>query len=114
MALVELLPEVTKFIEAGPKMTIGGKQMDAASGRSFEAIDPSTGRSLTEVPRGESADVDSAVSAAREAFEDRRGSGMRPGKRAEILFKLGELVKRHIPELAQLEALDSGKPIALA
>ena len=114
MALVELLPEVTKFIEAGPKMTIGGKQMDAASGRSFEAIDPSTGRSLTEVPRGESADVDSAVSAAREAFEDRRWSGMRPGKRAEILFKLGELVKRHIPELAQLEALDSGKPIALA
>jgi acyl-CoA reductase-like NAD-dependent aldehyde dehydrogenase len=114
MALVELLPEVTKFIEAAPKMTIGGKQMEAVSGRSFEAIDPSTGRPLTEVPRGETADVDSAVSAARQAFEDRRWSGMRPGKRAEILFKLGELVKRHIPELSQLEALDSGKPISLA
>jgi acyl-CoA reductase-like NAD-dependent aldehyde dehydrogenase len=114
MALVELLPEVTKFIEAGPKMTIGGKQLDAASGRVFEAIDPSTGQAVAEVPRGESPDVDAAVNAAREAFEDRRWSGLRPGKRAEILFKLGELIKRHVPELSQLEALDSGKPIALA
>ena len=114
MALVELLPEVTKFIESGPKMTIGGKQLDAASGRVFEAIDPSTGQAVAEVPRGESPDVDAAVNAAREAFEDRRWSGLRPGKRAEILFKLGELIKRHVPELSQLEALDSGKPIALA
>ena len=114
MALVELLPEVTKFIESGPKMTIGGKQLEAASGRAFETIDPSTGGAFAEVPRGESADVDSAVGAAREAFEDRRWSGMRPGKRAEILFKLGELIKRHVPELSQLESLDSGKPITLA
>ena len=114
MALVELLPEVTKFIESGPKMTIGGKQLDAASGRVFEAIDPSTGQAVAEVPRGESPDVDAAVNAAREAFEDRRWSRLRPGKRAEILFKLGELIKRHVPELSQLEALDSGKPIALA
>src|ERR671918_2183064 len=114
MALVELLPKVTKFIESGPKMTIGGKQLDAASGRVFEAIDPSTGQAVAEVPRGESPDVDAAVNAAREAFEDRRWSGLRPGKRAEILFKLGELIKRHVPELSQLEALDSGKTIALA
>jgi acyl-CoA reductase-like NAD-dependent aldehyde dehydrogenase len=114
MAIVELLPEVTKFIESGPKMTIGGQQLDAASGRVFEAIDPSTGQVAAEVPRGESLDVDAAVRAAREAFEDRRWSGLRPGKRAEILFKLGELIKRHVPELSQVEALDSGKPIALA
>lgn len=114
MSLVELLPEVTKFIESGPKMTVGGKEMEAASGQTFEAIDPSTARPVAEVPRGDAADVDAAVSAARAAFDDRRWSGLRPGKRAEVLFKLGELIKRHIPELAQLEALDSGKPIALA
>ena len=67
MALVELLPEVTKFVESGPKMTIGGKQLEAASGRVFEAIDPSTGNAFAEVPRGESDDVDDAVGAAGEA-----------------------------------------------
>ncbi|MDQ4028059.1 MAG: aldehyde dehydrogenase family protein, partial [Actinomycetota bacterium] len=59
-------------------------------------------------------DVDRAVAAARSAFDDRRWTGVRPGKRAEILFKLGELIKRRIPELAQIESLDSGKPIRLA
>jgi acyl-CoA reductase-like NAD-dependent aldehyde dehydrogenase len=114
MAQAEVLPEVTKFIEGSPKMTIAGRAVDAASGETFEVIDPSTGQVLTEVPRGGIADVDAAVAAAREAFEDRRWSGMRPGKRAEILFKIGELIKRNISELSQLEALDGGKPVSLA
>ncbi|HEX2049630.1 MAG TPA: aldehyde dehydrogenase family protein [Actinomycetota bacterium] len=114
MAMVELLPEVTKFLDSQPKMTIGGKSVDAASGRTFEVIDPSTGTAIAEVPRGDAADVDAAVAAARAAFDDRRWSGLRPGKRTEVLFKLGELVKRNINELAQLEALDSGKPVKLA
>ena len=95
-------------------MIIGGKPADAASGETFEVIDPSTGKVLTEVPRGGVADVDAAVAAAREAFEDRRWSDLRPGKRTEVLFKLGELIKRNITELAQLESLDSGKPLSIA
>jgi acyl-CoA reductase-like NAD-dependent aldehyde dehydrogenase len=114
MAQVELQPETTKFLESGPKMVVGGAPVDARSGSSFEVIDPSTGRPLTEVPRGDADDVDAAVASARAAFEDRRWAGLRPGKRAEILFKLGELIKRNISELAQLESLDSGKPIKLA
>jgi acyl-CoA reductase-like NAD-dependent aldehyde dehydrogenase len=114
MALVDVLPEVSKFIESRPEMTIGGARTAAASGATFEIIDPSTGKSITEVPRADAADVNAAVSAARAAFEDRRWSGLRPGKRSEILFKLGELIKRNISELAQLEAIDSGKPIKLA
>ena len=114
MAQTELLPEVTKFIEAEPKMTIGGKATEAASGETFEVIDPATGKALTRVPRGGVEDIDKAVKVAREAFEDRRWSGLRPGKRTEVLYKLGELIKRNISELAQLESLDSGKPISLA
>jgi acyl-CoA reductase-like NAD-dependent aldehyde dehydrogenase len=111
---VELIPEVTKFVEGSPKMMIGGRSTEADSGDTFEVIDPATGSVLTHVPRGGQADVDAAVSAAREAFDDKRWSGLRPGKRSEILFKVGELIKRNIPELAQLEALDAGKPVSLA
>jgi acyl-CoA reductase-like NAD-dependent aldehyde dehydrogenase len=114
MATVELLAEVTKWLESGPEMTIGGTRTGAMSGATFEVVDPSTGATAAQAPRADAADVDSAVAAARAAFDERRWAGLRPGKRAEILFTLGELIKRHIPELSQLEALDSGKPIKLA
>jgi acyl-CoA reductase-like NAD-dependent aldehyde dehydrogenase len=114
MARIDLLPEVTKFLESPPKMTIGGQPVDAVSGQTFEVIDPSTGWVVTEVPRAGVPDVDAAVAVAREAFEDRRWTGLRPGKRSEVLFKIGELVKRNVNELAQLESIDSGKPITLA
>ena len=113
MAHVELLPEVTKFIEA-PKLTIDGKAVDATSGETFEAFDPSTGKVLTEVPKAGVPDVDAAVAAARRAVDDRRWSGLRPGKRSDILNKVADLIKKNSNELAQLEALDSGKPLQLA
>ena len=114
MAQVELLAEATKFLERTPKMTIGGAAVEARSGQTFEVMDPSTGEKLTEVPRGSEEDIDAAVTSARAAFEDRRWSGLRPGKRTDILYKIGELIKRNTNELAQLEALDSGKPVSLA
>jgi acyl-CoA reductase-like NAD-dependent aldehyde dehydrogenase len=114
LATVEVLPEVTKFIESRPKMIIGGASVEASSGGTFDIVDPSTGASITEVPQAQREDVDRAVGAAREAFVDRRWTSLRPGKKAEILFKLGELIKRRIRELAQIESLDSGKPIKLA
>ncbi len=113
MAQAELLPEVTKFVEA-PKMVIGGKSVDATSGEMFDVINPATGQVLTQVPRGGPLEVDAAVKAAREAHEDRRWAGLRPGKRTEVLYKIGELIKRNISELAQLESLDSGKPVSIA
>ena len=114
MATVEVLPEVTKFIEGSPQMLIGGSRTGAHSGQTFDVYDPSTGRPFTEVPRGDVGDVDAAVAAAREAHEDRRWSGLRPGKRTEILFKLGDLIKRNINELSQLESIDSGKPVKIS
>ena len=113
MAQVELLPEVTKFIE-NPKMVIAGRSVDATSGDLFDVVNPATGQPFAEVPRGGVPDVDAAVKAAREAHEDRRWAGLRPGKRTELLIKLADLVKRNISELAQLESLDSGKPLKIA
>jgi aldehyde dehydrogenase (NAD+) len=114
VADVELLPEVTAYLEGAPKMSIGGHPVAAAEGQTLEVVNPATGEPFTEVPRGQTADVDAAVGAARKAFDDRRWSGLRPGKRTEIIYKVGELIKRRISELAQLESLDAGKPIKLA
>ncbi|HET7481583.1 MAG TPA: aldehyde dehydrogenase family protein [Actinomycetota bacterium] len=113
MAQAEILPEVTKFLEA-PKLTIAGKAVDAVSGETFDTIDPATGKPLASVPRGGLDDVDAAVAAAREAFEDRRWAGLRPHKRSQILARVGELIRKNLNELAQIEALDGGKPISLA
>ncbi|MGI8407436.1 MAG: aldehyde dehydrogenase family protein [Actinomycetota bacterium] len=114
MAQVDLLPEVSKYLERAPKMTIEGRPAEASSGQTFEVRDPSSGKVVTEVPRAGMEDVDLAVDAARRAFDERRWSGLRPGKRTEVLYKLGEFIKRNSGELAQLEAIDSGKPINLA
>ena len=114
MAQAELLPEVTKFLETGPKMIIGGKPVDSKSGKTFDVIDPASGSVVSQVPRGDVPDVDAAVAAAHEAYEDKRWTGLRPGKRAEVLFKLGELIKRNGSELSQIESIDAGKPLKMA
>jgi acyl-CoA reductase-like NAD-dependent aldehyde dehydrogenase len=114
MAQIDLLPEVAKYLEGPPRMLIGGSPAEAEGGETFEVVDPSSGRVVTQVPRGRRAEVDRAVASAREACEDGGWRSLRPGKRAEILFKLGELIKRNIAELAQLESVDSGKPIKVA
>src|SRR3712207_776481 len=114
MAAIEVLPEVTKFIEGSPQMLIGGTRTGAHTGQTFEVYDPSTGKPFTEVPRGDMSDVDAAVKAAREAHDDRRWSGLRPGKRTDILFKLGDLIKRNLQELSQLESIDAGKPVKIS
>jgi acyl-CoA reductase-like NAD-dependent aldehyde dehydrogenase len=114
MASVELLAEAAAFIEKPPAMLIGGHFVPAASGETFDVLDPSTGKVLTQVPRARMEDVDAAVAAARRAFDERRWSGLRPGKRTELLFKVAELIKRNANELSQLEAVDAGKPLKLA
>jgi phenylacetaldehyde dehydrogenase len=114
MAQAELLPEVTKFLAGPPRMWIDGAPAEAASGLTFEVVDPATAKVVAEVPRGDADDVDRAVAAARAAFEDRRWAGLRPGKRTEVLLKLADLVKRNMNELAQLECIDTGKPFKVA
>jgi acyl-CoA reductase-like NAD-dependent aldehyde dehydrogenase len=114
MAPIELLSETTAALERPQRMVIDGREVEAVSGETFAVFDPSTGGRLAEVPRGEVADVDAAVAAARRAVDERRWSGLRPGKRAELLFKVADLIKRNSAELTQIEAIDGGKPVKAA
>ncbi|MBX6320914.1 MAG: aldehyde dehydrogenase [Rhodospirillaceae bacterium] len=94
------------------KAFIGGKFVDAASGQTFDAINPATGKVLTRVAACDKEDVDRAVKAARAAFEKGTWSRMAPGERKKVLVRLAELIETHATELALLETLNMGKPIS--
>ena len=91
---------------------IDGRFGDAASGKRFARVNPATGAVIAEVARGDAADVDRAVAAARRAFDDGRWSRKSPAERKEVMLKLAALIRANVPELALLDTLDMGKPIA--
>jgi betaine-aldehyde dehydrogenase len=95
------------------QMIVGGRQVDAADGQTFEVIDPSTGQVMATAPLGGKEDVDRAVAAARHAFDDPNGwSSWSATKRGRALASLAALVKANVEELAQLESRNGGKPIS--
>ena len=99
-------------IEPG-KLLINGEWRDAAGGKTFETIKPATAEALTTIADASRDDVDAAVHAARNAFDDLSGPWrkMSASERGRVIWKIGELVERNIDELAELETLDNGKPI---
>jgi aldehyde dehydrogenase (NAD+) len=97
---------------ADQKLFIGGRWVDAASGKTFETLNPATGEAICRVAEGDKADVDAAVKAARQAFEAGPWRKMNGSDRARLLNKLADAVEAHKEELAALESLDNGKPIS--
>jgi gamma-glutamyl-gamma-aminobutyraldehyde dehydrogenase len=94
------------------RMVIDGVRRHAASGETFECISPVDGRTLTQVARGQAADIDMAVASARRAFDDGRWAHKPPAVRKKILLRFAEKMLAAKDELALLETLDMGKPIA--
>jgi acyl-CoA reductase-like NAD-dependent aldehyde dehydrogenase len=91
---------------------IGGKFQPSLTGKTFDCVNPATGQVLTKVAACEQADVDAAVKAARAAFDKGTWANMPPANRKRIMLKLAELMMKNRDELALLETLDMGKPIA--
>src|SRR3989442_6384162 len=86
---------------------IDGEWVDAASGETFESTSPANGDTIGVFPRSGAADVDRAVAAAKEAYEDWR---LVPApKRGEMLFRFGQLLGEQKEDLAQLMAREMGK-----
>ena len=96
------------------KLLIDGKWVEAASGKTFTTVDPSTEEPLAEVAAGEKEDIDRAVRAARKAFEGGPWRLMTPSERGRAIWKLADLIEARTEEFAQLETLDNGKPISVA
>ncbi|AJQ97899.1 aldehyde dehydrogenase [Gynuella sunshinyii] len=91
---------------------IDGEYTASASGATFECISPIDGKVLTNVAACDAVDVLHAVTAARTAFSSGVWSQMAPSARKKILLRFASLIDAHREELALLETLDMGKPIA--
>jgi phenylacetaldehyde dehydrogenase len=105
---------VEEFTAAPRKLFINGQWTDAASGKTFATPNPATGETLANVAEGDAEDVNRAVRAARQAFDDGPWGSMTPSDRGRLIWKIGDLILEHADELAQLESLDNGKPVAVA
>ena len=91
---------------------VGGEWVGAADGGTMKVLNPATGETIAEVPRGTAADVDRAVAAAKKALPEWLETT--PGERADVLLKLADLIDEHTDELAQLESTNVGKPLSYA
>lgn len=91
---------------------IGGKWRPSVSGKTFQTVNPATEEVICEVAEGDKEDVDAAVKAARQAFENGPWSRMDARDRGRCMYRLADLIESQIDELAALETLDNGKPIS--
>lgn len=109
-----LLPALRARLAAhAGQLLIGGRLQDAASGETFDSIDPATEQPIGRVASGGQEDVDRAVAAARKAFEG-PWSKVKPNERSRLLLRLAELIEKHGDELALIETLDVGRPVTLS
>jgi aldehyde dehydrogenase (NAD+) len=104
-------PESRSVVDIAPSygLFIDGEFVEAADGKVFKTVSPSTEEVLSEVARAGEADVDRAVKAARKAFE--KWSALPGSERAKYLFRIARIIQERSRELAVLETLDNGKPI---
>jgi phenylacetaldehyde dehydrogenase len=115
MTMVANAEQIERQMATGTRrMLIGGDWVEAASGETFETFNPATGEVLARVARGGSEDVDRAVKAARRAFENGEWCRFTPSERGRLVWRIGDLIEEHAEELALLETLDNGKPLAVA
>ncbi|MEU9456594.1 aldehyde dehydrogenase [Streptomyces sp. NPDC048277] len=88
---------------------IGGAPVEPASGEYFESTNPATRDVLYRAARGDATDIDRAVTAAKNAFEDPRWRDLSQTRRGHLLRRLGELIAENAEDLARMETLDNGK-----
>ncbi|MEU2063125.1 aldehyde dehydrogenase family protein [Streptomyces sp. NPDC013455] len=104
-------PESRAIVDIAPSygLFIDGEFTEAADGKVFKTVSPSTEEVLSEVAQAGADDVDRAVRAARAAFG--KWSALPGSERAKYLFRIARIIQERSRELAVLETLDNGKPI---
>ncbi|MFZ5960002.1 aldehyde dehydrogenase family protein [Pseudomonas knackmussii] len=113
-ASLPIKPASQAFLQRAPRMLIGAEWTSAADGALMDLRNPATGEVLCQVPSSSAGDVDRAVRAARQAFDDSPWSRAKPRDRQNLLWKLADLMERDADLLAELECLNNGKSAAVA
>uniref|UniRef100_A0A3B4U1S7 10-formyltetrahydrofolate dehydrogenase n=1 Tax=Seriola dumerili TaxID=41447 RepID=A0A3B4U1S7_SERDU len=96
------------------QLFINGEFVDAEGGKTYKTINPSDGTAICDVSLAQISDVDRAVAAAKEAFEEGEWGKMNPRDRGRLIYKLADLMEQHQEELATIESIDSGAVYTLA
>jgi len=99
-------------LEIDGRAVIGGRRVDAAEGETIPAVSPGSFTHLADLAAGTEGDVDLAVEHARRVFDDGAWSRIGAAGRGRVLIRLADVLMANLDELALLETLDSGKPIA--
>jgi phenylacetaldehyde dehydrogenase len=102
---------VDAFLNRQPRLLIDGQWLPAARGESFAVLNPSTGLEFAQAAAGDQIDIDRAVAAARRAFDHGAWRTMGGAQRANLIWRLSDLLLAHADELAEIETLDNGKPL---
>lgn len=92
------------------ELFIDGEFVAPSAGRYFRSVNPATGKALTRIAKADETDIDSAVKAARKAYEN-IWKPMPPLERGKYLFRIARMIQEKSRELAILESMDGGKPI---
>ncbi len=108
----EYSEKVQSFLKRDFGLFIGGEWVGSSQDQRIAVYDPSTGRQIATIIDASDQDVDRAVAAARNAFDEGRWTGMPPYQRQRLIEKLADLVEANIEELAEIESIDNGKPRA--
>lgn len=114
MSLVEIPKSAAGFLDKVHSHFIDGAPIKASGSERIDVRDPSTGQVISSIADASEADVNDAVASARRAFESEEWRDMKPSVRARLIYQFADLIEAHADELAMLESLDGGKPIALA
>jgi aldehyde dehydrogenase (NAD+) len=103
-------PEARDLVQLRDRygLFVGGEWLEPKE--TYATIDPSSEESLAEVGQGTPEEVDLAVGAAREAF-DNGWSEIAPAERAKYLYRIARILQERSREFAVLESLNGGKPI---
>ncbi|MFQ5427169.1 MAG: aldehyde dehydrogenase family protein, partial [Gaiellales bacterium] len=113
-AFPETVPFVKDFLPRMHGLLIDGRWQPAQSGETFVVENPADEESLAEVARGGKDDIDLAVRAARNAFDEGPWRTMTASERGKLIWHLADLIEENTEEFAQLESLDNGKPLSVA
>ncbi|XP_039108814.1 mitochondrial 10-formyltetrahydrofolate dehydrogenase isoform X1 [Hyaena hyaena] len=93
---------------------INGQFTDADDGKTYDTINPTDGSIICKVSYASLVDVDKAVAAAKDAFENGEWGRMNARERGRLMYRLADLLEENQEELATIEALDSGAVYTLA
>lgn len=110
----ELITEVGEFKRDHYSLIINGERVEASSKETSDTYDPARGEKIATVAKATKEDVDAAVAAARDSFENGKWRQWPVGRRARVLNKVAEIMRSRFSELCEIEVLNSGKALSAA